>query len=988
MSQLEQGSLLSGWMAGQHGNDATVAKRRLLVPDVRAENAAESASAILRALSQGFHLSTADHLIEEQLRQQSSSTTVPDVPTVANLEDLTQKIGLGVAQVQLPVDHLLLRADECLPAIVLLKHAEHTPHLALIWRRHGPFFELLDPLAGRQWITTNQLGRKLAAETILISTMAWRSWADTPDFIQPLQQRLQRLGLEKHIVKEYIANAQQDASWLALARLDAATRMVTAYYRTQVITKGNAAQTLLDHLLNNERTGDSKSESIPDRYWSVVVQPTKEGDPEVATMLLQRTLTVLSIRGLQTTAEVSNPELFTTDTEANELATEATLDSSKGTEQDEAEQEKVVPASTTPSIQNRLLQMLTADGLFVPSAIAFAIITAALSVTFEALLLKGIMQIGSVLTQPNQRMGALIAIVIFFVLLLILSVLIFSTSLHLGRRIETRLRVAFLRKIPRLDSQYFASRPIADLVQRAFSLAEIRDLPGRVGELLQHLFLLLFTAAGIIWLDPGSTVTVLLAIVGYFGILYIFFPKIIACSYQVRVEDNYVERYPLDALRGLIPIRTHSAERVMRRAFDEKLIPWSNAQLSMFQMLAFLQSLVAFVYAGVVAWLLYSYVARGGAMEGILLLAYWAINLPKILNDLTQAVSGYASIQGLGKMLYEPLDAPEEFASQGEIVPPPNLPPDGGEADAAVFNVPTKSDVAVPSPSSLTNSVSAGLGSSTVSQLFTTPVSINFDHVQLELLGKQVLRNLSLTICAGEQIGIVGSSGAGKSTLLGLLLGWYQPVGGQVLVDGWPLDGQTIRLLRQQIAWVDPSIQLQNRTLLENLLYGTSPTETPPVARLIEQSDLSGVLERLPDGLRTQVGEEGGMLSGGEGQRVRLGRAMLRRDAPLVLLDEPFRGLDRDKRRELLRRARAYWPEATLLCVTHDVGETQSFARVLVVEDGQIVEDDAPDTLLARADSRYSTLLRAEEAVRRGLWEAADWRRLWLANGQLQEHSI
>jgi ABC-type transport system involved in cytochrome bd biosynthesis fused ATPase/permease subunit len=153
---------------------------------------------------------------------------------------------------------------------------------------------------------------------------------------------------------------------------------------------------------------------------------------------------------------------------------------------------------------------------------------------------------------------------------------------------------------------------------------------------------------------------------------------------------------------------------------------------------------------------------------------------------------------------------------------------------------------------------------------------------------------------------------------------------------------------------------------------------------VIEAADLRRLLEKLPDGLQTRLGEGGALVSGGEGQRVRLGRAMLRPGARLVILDEPFRGLDRERRRELLRRARAWWCDATLLCITHDVGETLDFERVLVVEDGRIVEDGAPRELAARP-SRYHDLLEAEEAVRTGLWASAEWRRLWLEGGRLGE---
>jgi ATP-binding cassette subfamily B protein len=115
---------------------------------------------------------------------------------------------------------------------------------------------------------------------------------------------------------------------------------------------------------------------------------------------------------------------------------------------------------------------------------------------------------------------------------------------------------------------------------------------------------------------------------------------------------------------------------------------------------------------------------------------------------------------------------------------------------------------------------------------------------------------------------------------------------------------------------------------------------------------------------------------------------MLHPEARLVILDEPFRGLDRGKRRQLLARTRQYWPQATLLCITHDVGQTQDFERVLVIEAGRVAEDGSPAELMAQANSRYGALLKAEDAVREGLWASAEWRRLWLEGGQVAEQSL
>ena len=259
------------------------------------------------------------------------------------------------------------------------------------------------------------------------------------------------------------------------------------------------------------------------------------------------------------------------------------------------------------------------------------------------------------------------------------------------------------------------------------------------------------------------------------------------------------------------------------------------------------------------------------------------------------------------------------------------------------------------------------------------------ERVSVRAAGHGILADIDLEIPAGNHVAIVGPSGAGKSSLVGLLLGWHRASSGRVCVDGVPLDGQRLAQLRQETAWVDPTVQLWNRPLIDNLCYGVHGDAASPLGVIIEQAELRSVLERLPEGLQTPLGEGGGLVSGGEGQRVRLGRALLRPAVRLVILDEPFRGLDREQRRELLARARQLWCEATLFCITHDVGATQTFERVLVIDGGRLVEDGAPDVLAAQSCSRYRALLEAEVTVHERLWSGPLWRRLRLEGGRLAD---
>jgi ABC-type multidrug transport system fused ATPase/permease subunit len=264
-------------------------------------------------------------------------------------------------------------------------------------------------------------------------------------------------------------------------------------------------------------------------------------------------------------------------------------------------------------------------------------------------------------------------------------------------------------------------------------------------------------------------------------------------------------------------------------------------------------------------------------------------------------------------------------------------------------------------------------------------IAISMAGVKVKGGGHVLLNKVSLEIRAGEHVAIVGPSGAGKSTFVGLLLGWLRPTKGEIRVDGRRLDQPAIDALRRQTAWVDPAVHIWNQSLLDNLRYGNDSARTWSLDEALKGADMLDILEALPEGLQTPLGEGGGLVSGGQGQRVRLARAMLRADVRLAILDEAFRGLDRDRRARLLKAARSLWKDATLLCVSHDVVQTRDFDRVVVIEGGRVVENAPPAELLANEASRYAQLVRADEENHRALWRGGKWRHWRLADGRLSE---
>jgi ATP-binding cassette subfamily B protein len=267
----------------------------------------------------------------------------------------------------------------------------------------------------------------------------------------------------------------------------------------------------------------------------------------------------------------------------------------------------------------------------------------------------------------------------------------------------------------------------------------------------------------------------------------------------------------------------------------------------------------------------------------------------------------------------------------------------------------------------------------------TDGVKIDIEDVEVAVGGHVVLSNVTVHIAGGEHVAIVGASGAGKSSLAGLLLGWHQPQRGRVRVDDEPLTVARLAGVRPDIAWIDPQVHLFRSTLFENMRYGQDDDAVDRLGAAGHAAGLSGLLQRLPHGYQSPLGEAGALVSGGEGQRVRIARAFTRRTTRLVILDEPAHGLDRDERTRLLATVRDRYTGVTMLAITHDVSDTLAFDRVLVIDAGTIVEDGRPQALAERPGSKYRALLDAERAVQHDLWSGSDWRHWEMHAGVLAE---
>jgi ABC-type bacteriocin/lantibiotic exporter with double-glycine peptidase domain len=515
-------------------------------------------------------------------------------------------------------------------------------------------------------------------------------------------------------------------------------------------------------------------------------------------------------------------------------------------------------------------------------------------------------------------------------------------TLRQGRQLETRLRVALLAKLPRLNDRYFQSRPITDMADRNHNIHLVRSVPAIGLQFVQSLFELALTFGGIVLIAPHSLWFALALLVAAILVPLLTQPLLNERDLRTRNHAGALHGFYLDAMLGLAPIRAHHAERNVQRQHESLLVEWALSLRSLMRLALLSDGVQALICTGLAAALLVShFVTLGQVSGGDLLLIFWTLKLPTLGGRIAGLAHQYPAMRNVLLRLLEPLNVPEEIDDQ----PPSGL----GEA--------TEGGVSI---TIIKGSVLAG--------------------------GHEILNDVNLRIAAGEHVAIVGKSGAGKSSLLGLLLGWHKLKTGKLCIDGQRLGRRGVEDLRRKTAWVDPAIQIWNKSLLDNLTYALDGSALDKVGDLIEASGLRGVARKLPQGLQTPLGEGGGLLSGGEGQRVRLGRALLSTDTRLALLDEPFRGLDRVQRRLMLTAARSWWGGVTMLCVTHDVSETLNFDRVLVIEDGKILEDGAPRELAAQP-SRYAELLKADNDVQAKSWGGAKWRRIGLVDGRVSERA-
>jgi len=809
------------------------------VPEVVQPSATDCGPAVLAAGLRGH----GHHVNQAELRERC--LTDVDGTSVSVLAHLAAELGLEADEVVVPVDHVTRADAGILPAIAVTVLPDGLAHFVLLWRRVGPFIQVMDPAVGRRWVRETALREELYLHRQRVPAAAWRSYAATEPHLSVLRGRLADIGIDAAGRDQLLRRAVADPTWLGLASLDAAVRKVD-----RVVDEGGDR---LDRLYEFIADPYLPPDGGEDRDWSVV--PAGNGG-DGDNQLWLRGAVVVKVHPGAATSAVPGPA------------------SRSGSAR---------PHRTGPdgaSTASDLVDLVATRHRWWPGAFLLAGCLTGLLGVAETVVLR------DVVTASGSFARAIVLTGLGGLALLAFQ----ATAQAMGRHLERSLRASITDRLPRVADRYVASRPASDLTERMHTLHRIGDLPGQAAVALGATAQAVVGAIVLVSTVPSTAVAVGVLVLATVTATLVAQPGSVERELRTRSIAGGLGQSLTDAFAGSAALRAHRGGPALTFRHESLLRSWLDAARARHRWAAGTAGasrLIGLLGAG---WVI-AVASGAGAVRGeLLLVGFLAVFVALDLDAATAAVRSLPGGLTAARRLLEPMEAPREPWSRSV------LPGEGG-------------------------------------------IRIELEGVQVDVAGRALLRDVDLQIPAGCHVAVVGRSGAGKSTLLSIMLGLAEPSAGRVLVDGEPFDDERAGL-RRATAWVDPGVAIWSGSVLDNVAYGNAGLDAEGVARAACEAGLT-----MDKASGASVGVGGVHLSGADGQRLRLARAMARQGTRLVVGDEALRGLGAVERAVLHGRCREVWSGATVLWVTHDLEEAATFDLIVVVEDGRVIEQGAPEAL-------------------------------------------
>ncbi len=486
-----------------------------------------------------------------------------------------------------------------------------------------------------------------------------------------------------------------------------------------------------------------------------------------------------------------------------------------------------------------------------------------------------------------------------------------------GNKVLTRVRGALFRHIQCLSLSFHSKARSGDLIVRVIGdIGLLKDVAVTAFMPLIGSVLILASMAGLmLWLNWKLALLVLLSAPLYWLPTLLLSRKIQRASRTQRKRESAMASTAAESINAMQVVQTLSLDDAFADQFTHQNEKSLKEGVRVKRLLARLEGTVQLM-TGVSAAAVLFYgtvlVLRGALSAGELLvfLSYLKVAF-KPMQDFAKYSGRMAKASAAGERVIDIFNIPADVADAPDARP---APPFSG--------------------------------------------TVEFDQVSYGYNpGHPVLKDIDFSVQPGQLVSIVGASGAGKSTIIGMLSRLYDPDRGRVLIDGIDIRHVTLASLRSQISVVLQDTVLFATSIQENIAFGLPDCTDEEIVDAARLANAHQFIEAFPDGYDTWVGERGVTLSVGQRQRIAIARAILRK-APILILDEPTRGLDRESRQAIMKAVARLCTRQTTFLITHEFQDAVAADLILYIENGGVSECGTHEELIV-AQGSYSRLARA-----------------------------